>query len=335
MIAADQAGFYELWLAEHNGRDYGMIGNVVTVAAAVAARTKRIRIATAVSRLPLHHPLHLAQDLAWVDVISRGRMDFGVGKGYDRLEFGTYGISFEEREARWEETFEAVQQIWATESTEFHGTFYELEAGALVPAPLQRPAIPTFVMVSGSERSIKFAADRLLPIASGSGPSPEQLRDRLNMYAEIASAAGHGDDKIGAVLDQCWQLKPLHVSVTTEKAIAEYQRGLEWYMGARGNRSQFGFSVDMKPYSYYVEHQAVLLGSPEKVAEDLADYCERSGVNNVICWPNMGGQPNAQVLECLRRMGEDVIPQVKDVRYRWQGSSTRPDTGVSAVPAAR
>jgi len=289
MVEADTLGFHELWLAEHNARRYGMMGNVITLAAAIAAATKRIRIATAVSRIPLHHPLHLAEDLAYVDILSGGRLDWGVGKGYDALEFSTYGIDFETREERWNETLNAVRQIWETRRTKFDGKFYKLGDAELWPLPLQRPQLPTYIMVSGSERSLAWAAEHLLPVAMGTGPTPDQLRDRLNLYADTANAAGYSDDQISQVLANTWQLKPMHVSTTTERAIAEYRGGLEWYMGEKGNRAMFGFSEDKRPYDYYVQHRSVMIGSAEKIAEDLADYQRLSGVNNVICWFNMGG----------------------------------------------
>lgn len=317
MLAAERHGLHEVWLAEHNGRRYGMVGNTVQLASAVAAATTRIRIATAVSRLPLHHPLHLAEDLAYADVLSNGRVDWGVGKGYDRLEFGSYGTPYDEREDRWQETLDAVLQIWRSGRTEFKGRFYELEDATLFPRPFQRPTPPIYVMVSGSERSISWAAEHLFPIASGSGPTPEQLRERLDKYAQLASDAGHPDALVAEALANCWQLKPMHIAATTPRAVAEYREGVEWYMGELNNRSQFGFARDAQPYEYYVEHEAVVLGSSQKVIDDLGSYCERSGVNNVICWVNMGGQPHGQVLDALARLGEEVMPQLASVRHVW------------------
>jgi alkanesulfonate monooxygenase SsuD/methylene tetrahydromethanopterin reductase-like flavin-dependent oxidoreductase (luciferase family) len=317
MLAADRNGFHELWLAEHNSRDYGMVGNTSALAAALAVRTNQIRIATAVCRLPLHNPLHVAEDLAYADIMSNGRIDFGVGKGYDLQEFGSYGVAFEERDGRWEESFAAIQHFWKSGTTEFSGRYFHGGKGTVLPRPLDPAGLPVYVMVSGSLGSIKLAAERLLPIASGSGPTPEQLHDRLDQYAQLAAAAGHDDASIGNALGNCWQLKPLHVAETTERAIAEYQRGLEWYMGELNNRSMFGFARESKPYSYFVEHQAVILGSPERVIDSLRDYCDRSGVNNVICWVNMGGQPHQQVLNALDIFGEQVIPALREQRFDW------------------
>jgi CII-binding regulator of phage lambda lysogenization HflD len=150
------------------------------------------------------------------------------------------------------------------------------------------------------------------------------------MYAQLASDSGHDDQAIGTVLNNCWQLKPMHVAPTTEQAVAEYRRGLEWYMAELSNRSMFGFAREPKPYEYFVEHQSVLLGSAEKMADDLADYCDRSGINNVICWFNMGGQPHQQVLSALEIFRTDVIPQVAGHRYDWikQRAVTEPAAAV-------
>jgi alkanesulfonate monooxygenase SsuD/methylene tetrahydromethanopterin reductase-like flavin-dependent oxidoreductase (luciferase family) len=327
MQAAEDAGFHELWLAEHNSRDYGMIGNTAALATALAVATTNIRISTAVCRLPLHNPLHVAEDLAYADVMSGGRVDLGVGRGYDLQEFGSYGVPFEERDERWQESFNAIRQIWRTGQTEFAGNYHRAGQGKFLPVPLTPGGPPIYVMVSGSASSIKMAAELLLPIASGSGPTPEELRTRLDMYAQLASDAGHDDQAIGTVLNNCWQLKPMHAAETTEQAITEYRRGLEWYMAELSNRSMYGFARELKPYEYFVEHQSVLLGSAEKLAEDLADYCDRSGINNVICWINMGGQPHEQVLTALEIFGAAIIPKLRDYRFDWTRQRTATEPG--------
>jgi alkanesulfonate monooxygenase SsuD/methylene tetrahydromethanopterin reductase-like flavin-dependent oxidoreductase (luciferase family) len=322
MLAAEENGFHEVWLAEHNGRRYAMLGNTVALATALAAKTERIRIATAVVRLPLHNPLHVAEDLAYADVLSGGRIDFGVGKGYDKLEFATYGVDIEERETLWAESFDAVRQIWRTGQIEFHGKHFNLSEGELLPPPIQRPELPIFVMVSGSERSIAFAAERLLPIAFSSGPSSDELRGKVELYCDFASSAGHSDDEILRVVENFWQLKPMYVASTRKLAIEHYRPGMEWYMDALANRAMFGFSHEKLTIEEFAERQNVLLGSPSELVEQLAEYCERSGVSNFISWINMGGAPSAQVLPALRLFGDEVIPKLADVLPSRRGAAT-------------
>ena len=312
MVEAENCGFDEVWLAEHNGRRYGMVGNVLVPAAALARATTRIRIATAVTRLPLHHPVHLAEDLNYIDVLSRGRLDFGVGKGYDKLEFESYGVPYDEREERWEEAFYQIQQMWNTGSTALNGQFHRTGDGELLPPPLQRPILPIYVMVSSSDSSVVWAAERLYPVALGSNPDWPDVRRKRQIYADTAAAAGHDDTAIKEALDRFWQLKHVHVSSTTQRAIDEYRDGLLWYFDALQNRAMFGFSHDIKPYEYYVEHGSVLLGSSEKVLNDLAAYRDNTGMRNVICFFNIGHQPHAQVMNCIRQFGAEVLPMLSD-----------------------
>jgi alkanesulfonate monooxygenase SsuD/methylene tetrahydromethanopterin reductase-like flavin-dependent oxidoreductase (luciferase family) len=317
MLAAERLGFYELWLAEHNGRPYGMIGNTVNMAAALAGATSRIRIATAVTRLPLHNPTHLAEDLAYVDVLSKGRLDWGVGKGYDLHEFSTYGVNHDLREELWQETFDAVRQMFRTGRTEWNGKHYQSADGELLPPPLSPGDVSTYIMVSGSESSVLWAAQHGLPIAIGSGPGWDDIKSRLDMYADEAARTGIPDDVIRHNLANTWQLRQVHVAHTTERAVAEFERGLMWYMDAVANRAMFGFAREHKPYSYYVEHKAVVIGSPEKVLEELHEYAYTTGINNIICWFNLGGQRHAQVLNALGMFSSEVMPKLKDVGYDW------------------
>ena len=313
ILAAEAAGLDEVWLAEHNGRAYGMIGSTVVLAAAIAAATKRIRIGTAVTRLPLHNATHLAEDLAFVDILSEGRLDWGVGKGYDLLEFGTYGVDYDRREELWEENFSAVLQMWTTGRTEFRGEHFNANDGALLPLPLQRPTPPIYVMVSGSESSVAWAAQRGLPMALGSGLDTEEVRDRMGLYGETAANAGLPEDLIRRNLSNTWQLRQCHVATTTEQAVKEFEKGVVWYFSELGNRAMFGFSKSERPYSYFVEHSAFIVGSEEKVTNELGEYAIRTGVNNVICFVNLGGQPHEQVLDAVRRLGERVLPQIRSI----------------------
>jgi alkanesulfonate monooxygenase SsuD/methylene tetrahydromethanopterin reductase-like flavin-dependent oxidoreductase (luciferase family) len=307
-LAAERAGFHEVWLPEHNGRAYGLMGNAVVGAAAVAAATTKIRIATAVSRLPLHNPVHMAEDMAYVDVLSGGRLDWGVGKGYDQLEFSSYGIPFEERDRRWQENFEAVRQIWSSCNTEFNGEFSKSGAAELLPRPLQRPIIPTFLMVSKSESSIRFAAERLMPMAIGSVPGAEEVKRMLDLYARTAAERGFEERAIRETLAQSWQLKMMHVARTTERAIDEYRDGMLWYYGELNNRAAAGFSTRQESYDYYIRHESVMVGSTERVGEAITAYRETSGIQNIISWFDVGGQPHLQVMNAIAQFGDEIIP---------------------------
>jgi len=316
ITSEDALGFDTVWVGEHNARRYGVVGNVLLTVAAVARITTRTRIGTAVVRLPLHHPLHLAEDLAYLDTLTGGRVDFGVGKGYDPLEFSTYGVPFDEREERWQEVFDTVLQIWSTGRTEHNGRFYDGADAEFFPALVQRPALPVYVMVSKSDSSVIWAAERLYPIHLGQGPTWEDLRHKMDLYAETARNAGFADEAIADALSKCWQVKQMHVSTSTEKAEAEYKDGLMWYFEIWNNRVMFGYSLEPLTYDNYREHHSVVLGSPERIIDELGRYTEYTGIENVTCWFNCGSQPRGQVLAALNQFATDVAPALRSLRPR-------------------
>ncbi|MQA91608.1 MAG: LLM class flavin-dependent oxidoreductase [Gemmatimonas sp.] len=307
-VWAEQLGFHDVWIAEHSARVYGILGNAAIAMAAIAARTSRVRIGTAVTRTALHHPVHIAEDLAAVDVISNGRLDWGIGKGYDPHEFATYGIDFEEREERWQEAIDLVTSLWKEGSVAYKGKHYEVEM-ELFPKPVQRPSPPTYLMVSRSDESVRFAAEHLWPVVYGQGPDWDDTRHKMELFRETALEAGHREADVEAAAAKCAQLKQVHVAETTEQARSEYERGLMWYFATGRNRQMFGFTREARPYEYYLHHRNVMLGSPDDLSSIITEYREHTGVNNVLCWFNCGGQPADQVRNAMQMFSEQVMPR--------------------------
>lgn len=310
MVHADQIGLDEVWLGEHNARPYGIVGNCVLSAAVVAAMTERVRIGTAVSRLPLHHPLHLAEDLAHVDILSNGRLDWGLGKGYDSLEFSTYGVPFEEREERWQEVFDAVHHYWRTGRTGFEGKFHRGADAEFFPPSLQKPLIPIYVIISRSDSSVVWAAQHLYPFMLGSACDRDDTKHKLELYRQTALEAGFSEAAVANALDNCWQLRQIHLSTSVDRAVAEFEASMMWYFETRQNRVMFGYPGEIQSYQWYLDNGFVLLGTPDIVAEELGSYSEYTGMKNYLCWFNVGGQPQARVLNAMSSFTEEVIPQL-------------------------
>ena len=307
----EDLGFDSAWLAEHNARVYGITGSLQVTAAALAARTKRIRIGAAVTRLPLHHPLHTAEDLAVVDVLSNGRFDWGIGKGYDPLEFETYGVPFEERDGRWQEALDIVLRCWRDGRIKHEGKYWTIPETELHPNVIQRPHPPVFVMVTQSDSSVLFAAERLYPVIFGQGPDWDDAKRKVLLYRETAKKAGHSDADIDKVASRFAQLKQVHVAESIQKARDEYEKGLMWYFSISANRGMFGFNKEPQPYDYYLQHRSVMLGTPEAVGDQIAEYREYTGINNIVCWFNCGGQPHDQVHRSMELFAAKVMPRFK------------------------
>ncbi len=307
----DDLGFDEAWLAEHNAREYGIIGSLQVAAAALAASTKRVRIGAAVTRLPLHHPLHTAEDLAAVDVLSNGRFDWGIGKGYDPLEFETYGVPFSERDGRWEETLDIVLNMWRDGRIKHDGKYYHIPETELFPKTVQRPHPPVFMMVTQSDASVEFAAKRLLPVIFGQGPDWDDAKRKMDLYRSTAVATGHAKADIDATMARISQLKQIHIAPNQQQARDEYEKGLMWYFSISANRGMFGFNKEPQPYDYYLNHRSVILGTASQVTDQINEYREYTGINGIVCWFNCGGQPQAQVRRAMEEFSSKVMPAIR------------------------
>src|SRR5262244_1123035 len=156
-LYADQLGMHSAWIGEHHFNSLGVLSCPDLVLSYIAARTNRIRLAPAVTVLPLHHPIRVAEQWASLDLLSGGRVDFATGRGYDRREYAPLGVSFDDNQSIFEEGMDVVRRLWSAEAPISHrGRHYAFENVAITPRPVQRP-IPTYV-ASFSQPSIELAA---------------------------------------------------------------------------------------------------------------------------------------------------------------------------------
>ncbi len=156
-LYAEEVGMHSAWIGEHHFSTLGVLSCPDLVLAQVAARTRRIRLAPAVTVLPLHHPIRVAEQWATLDLLSGGRVDFAAGRGYDRREYAPFGVSFEDNQAIFEEGMEIVRRLWSEDAPlSHHGKHYRFDNVAITPRPVQRP-IPAYV-ASFSRPSIELAA---------------------------------------------------------------------------------------------------------------------------------------------------------------------------------
>ncbi len=145
MKLAEDLGYDTVWLTEHHFAEDGYSPSLLTIAGAVAVATKRVRIGTFLLLLPLHNAVHVAEDAATVDVISRGRLDLGIGKGYAPHEFLGFGIPSKERATRFEEGIDVMRGIWMEEGFSYKGKHYDLKDISLTPKPVQQPHPPLWI----------------------------------------------------------------------------------------------------------------------------------------------------------------------------------------------
>ena len=169
IIEVEKLGFDQAWVTEHHFGGYGgTLPHPPTFLAAAAQMTSRIRLGVARRRvLPLHNPLDLAESYAMADVISDGRIDFGIGKGSEPVEYRKFGASRDEATARFHESAEIIRQAWSDAPVNFHGEFYSYDNVNILPKPVQRPHPPIWVGATHSEETFRWAGENGLRLDDG------------------------------------------------------------------------------------------------------------------------------------------------------------------------
>src|SRR5437667_9255417 len=192
MELLDQVGFHQVWVTEHHFHEYGgTIPDPSTFLSVVASRTTRIRLGVAIVVLPLHNPLEVAESYAMVDVISGGRLDFGVGRGTP-IELEHVGIGYEDSVVRLHEGTEIIRQGWSGEVVNFTGKLFNYQGIRLLPKPVQQPHPPIWVAASRSDDTYRWAGGKgynlmVLPNAA----EPPALQEAVKSYRNALKDAGH------------------------------------------------------------------------------------------------------------------------------------------------
>ena len=322
---AESVGFDSVWLAEHHGSTYGTMPSPQVAAAAIAARTERMRIGIAVSILPFDHPVRVAEDYAMVDVISGGRLDLGVGRGYQPHEFRMLGLADRQAQSReiFRESLEVLLGCWRNESFSYSGKHYQFEDVRLIPRPVQDPHPPVYVAAISPE---SFELVSKLGLRIMVTPTLMNLPDLEKHVLEAKRKLIElGRDPLDIDFPMNWQM---HINDSPEQAKADTAQALGWY---------FSKVMELVPqgpgtpptYERYAElaesfkaqgtvdveelrnQGIILLDSPEGAVRAIQGLHERIGQQQILCWMRIGGLEHERVLDSIKRFAEEVMPRVK------------------------
>ena len=196
----EELGFDAIWLTEHHFIDYGLSVDPATLASAAASRTRRIRIGLAAAILPFHHPLRLAEQMALIDIISRGRLDVGVGRGNRPAEFTGYHVPQQESRERFDEAVDIMLRAWTEDHFSHAGRFFTIEQARVIPKPWQQPHPPMY-QVCASKDGIENTAARGWPMLNSILFGPlEQLAASRDTYVDTLRKHGRTEAEVGALL---------------------------------------------------------------------------------------------------------------------------------------
>jgi alkanesulfonate monooxygenase SsuD/methylene tetrahydromethanopterin reductase-like flavin-dependent oxidoreductase (luciferase family) len=309
---AERWGLDAIWLAEiHQQASRSVLSAPLTVASAIAARTSRIRIGTAVQVLPLCHPLRLAEESATVDQISRGRLLLGVGRSGNPRSYAAYGVPYAESRERFYETLEILKRAWTQPSFSYEGRFHHFSDARAVPRPYQQPHPP--IRIAGASEDTFPTLGTLgypLFVAVRSG-SLSGLAPDLKAYREAYRAAGHpGRGEVHLRLT-------LHLAETDALARAQaepsimlgYRKLLTQLEGSPSNRRRAELE-EVRGITYAdVLRDKVVVGSPATVAERLRELQAELGIDGILAELNFGGiTPPEQMMASLRLLCQETRP---------------------------
>jgi alkanesulfonate monooxygenase SsuD/methylene tetrahydromethanopterin reductase-like flavin-dependent oxidoreductase (luciferase family) len=189
-VEAERLGFHSSFIVEHHFTGWNQSSATLTMLACLAMRTTHLRVGTAVCVLPWHNPALLAEQVTTLDVMSKGRFDFGIGKGYRHNEFAGFNMPQEEAEPRFEEATQFLQQAFTSrERFSHHGRFYNYDNVVAEPPPYQQPH-PPFWVGAGNPVTIARAASRGFNLILDQYASPQVLGERIAMYRKAREDAG-------------------------------------------------------------------------------------------------------------------------------------------------
>ena len=310
---AEALGYDAVWLAEiHFQRDRSVLASPLVIAAAIATATQRLRIGIAVQVLPLSHPLHLAEDVATVDHLSHGRLDFGVGRSGLPDHYRGYNVPYAESRDRFLETLAILRKAWTHERFSHEGKYFQFRDICLMPKPYQKPHPPiriaattdeTYPLVGRLGMPI-FLAVRTTPIA--------HLQKCIGSYHDAWRAAGHpGQGDVALIV-------PVYVADNPHAAREEPRESMLYFLRSIGEmlatgtteRAADGERLLRMSYDEVLEELAVY-GTPDVVADRLRELRETLGYSTLSVWMNSGGRvPHERVMRSMRLFADRVIPRL-------------------------
>ena len=308
----DRSGGYDaVWLAEHHFNTYSVCPSVHVMGTMVAAITERLRIGTAVSIAPMYHPLRLAEEVALLDVLSGGRVNWGAGRGSDPTEFGVFGLDMASSYARFRENVDIVLRAWTEPRLTYHGEFTEVDDVEVLPKPLQQPHPPVW-LASSSPDAIAWSAAQGYSILMDPHSSHGDIGIKHQAYLDGLTAHGHSVE--GRVTPMA---RLVAVAATDDEARAVARQGAEWtiasYINPAGTKfmpslapahgsgeeatSRRGAEAD--PVERYLS-QVIVHGSAQRVIDELQRLRQEIGLHYLLCAPLSH--------ESFVRLTDEVIP---------------------------
>jgi len=294
---AETLGFDTFFSAEHHFHEYGVVPNPAVLLAAIAGRTERLRLGSAIATLPFHNPVNVAEAYAMVDVLSGGRLVLGVGSGYLKHEFAGYGIDAAEKRERFDEALVILRRLLAGERVTFDGKFTQLQDVAINVQPVQRP-VPIHVAVLNKDAMIHVGrhGHEVMCVPYASVDRFDEVAGMVAAYRQGRAEAGLAPSNTGL-----WTFHT-HVAESEEACRREAEAAFDLYVATRLYAKQ-------QTYADILRSGLALFGSVDTVTEKLVRLHEM-GIRHVVALQNFGLMAQDRVEAAMRLLATEVMPRV-------------------------
>jgi alkanesulfonate monooxygenase SsuD/methylene tetrahydromethanopterin reductase-like flavin-dependent oxidoreductase (luciferase family) len=303
MVWAEEIGFDAAYIFEHHFTGDSYMPSPLVAATAIAARTKRIRIGPDIAILPLYDPVRVAEDGAVLDVISNGRLDFGVGLGYRQVEYDGYGLDLKKRGSRANEALQIIRRMWQGETVSFHGKHFQVKAAKLAPVPVQRPNPP--IWIGGFSKS---AARRAAIYGDGYvGPTNKAMYEMYLQELRAADKSSAGARVMGGDL---W----LVVSEDPERTFAAYAPHLLYWFNSYAKWFE---GTDTSPWPHFnsaaelKSSGLVNILTPDDAVKHIKGRISEVPVELFTMMLAPPGIPLSKCAEHIELFGKKVMPHFK------------------------
>ena len=317
---AEELGFDSVWIAEHHFSRYGICPSIIPFATHVAARTQKIRIGTGVSVLTFHNPIFLAEETAMMDLLSNGRLDFGVGRGQLQYEYAGLNVDFESRTTRFQEILDIILGLWTTPGFSYQGKHYRLNDVTIAPTPVQRPHPPVYLAVSRTAASVDEAISRDLPVLTGAtAPEEESLAIR-EFYNEACAGAGKTP-----LMDRMPYFRMVYVAEEAKRALEEPRESVTWVADLNSLRRTLGAGSEIymdldhwrqtrleEPPSYESRLEStVYFGTPGECVRRIRTLQQEHNVHYFGANMAFGNLEHAKVMRSMELFAKEVMPHFR------------------------
>ncbi len=316
--AAERLGFHGAWFAEHRVPGFAF-GNPALFIGAVARETRRIRLGAAVSLLPLNNPVRIAEDYAMADVLSHGRVDFGVGRGLYKYDFDISNVPMSESRERFDENLAIVRALWTEEHLTYRGRWTTIEGHTLGPKPVQKPTPPIWVAAIRTEATYAWAGANGFSILTAPFffPNADDQRRLLDIYRDNLVRHGHdpASKEVMAVYHMYCAANETEVAEIADPALRRYQA---FTKATDLSRDAFRDPVAYKDWKGFFENRETItleqmkasravIGAPGECVEKAMALAQRFGITYLTFEVNFGALPHARVMDSLARFAEAAI----------------------------